>query len=501
MDTSSADYKRYQAWLAANPPPPAPAPRPAPGPPPKTIDQCLVEFQKCDRPHRIPAAHAPAPAPSSVRPAPAPAPMFAPVPAPMTSNYATNPGKDCYNASYDLGYQGVKSQAAIQALCDANPKCTGAVQHSGGDWWLLSQVNAPPTNSPGSMCIMKPGIGMPVLSAPQVSSGTQGVANAPAGSMSIGGYNWTPYLNNDYPTSAMQYLPNQTLTQCAQACATTSGCKGFATGAAVSPTVAGDCSLKNAWTPSGLQPNTNLNAYQYLPSGTQGVANAPAGSMSIGGYNWTPYLNNDYPTSAMQYLPNQTLTQCAQACATTSGCKGFATGAAVSPTVAGDCSLKNAWTPSGLQPNTNLNAYQYLPSGTQGVANAPAGSMSIGGYNWTPYLNNDYPTSAMQYLPNQTLTQCAQACATTSGCKGFATGAAVSPTVAGDCSLKNAWTPTGLTPNTNLNAYQYLGASGTSGYAMEGSYLGGLVSSKRDWTLIMILFVLVVLLWIIAKKM
>ena len=323
----------------------------------------------------------------------------------MTSNYATNPGKDCYNASYDLGYQGVKSQAAIQALCDANPKCTGAVQHSGGDWWLLSQVNAPPTNSPGSMCIMKPGIGMPVLSAPQVSSGTQGVANA------------------------------------------------------------------------------------------------PAGSMSIGGYNWTPYLNNDYPTSAMQYLPNQTLTQCAQACATTSGCKGFATGAAVSPTVAGDCSLKNAWTPSGLQPNTNLNAYQYLPSGTQAVSAAPAGSMNIAGSNWMPYLNNDYPTSAMQYLPNQTLTQCAQACATTSGCKGFATGAAVSPTVAGDCSLKNAWTPTGLTPNTNLNAYQYLGASGTSGYAMEGSYLGGLVSSKRDWTLIMILFVLVVLLWIIAKKM
>ena len=411
MDTSSADYKRYQAWLAANPPPPAPAP------PPKTIDQCLVEFQKCDRPHRIPAAHAPAPAPSSVRPAPAPAPssvrpapapapMFAPVPAPMTSNYATNPGKDCYNASYDLGYQGVKSQAAIQALCDANPKCTGAVQHSGGDWWLLSQVNAPPTNSPGSMCIMKPGIGMPVLSAPQVSSGTQAVAT-----------------------------PGQ----------------------------------------SGL--------------------------INISGYQYQSYLRTDYPSSAFKYLPNQTLTQCAQACSFTSGCKGFATGAAVSPTVAGDCSLKNAWTPSGLQPNTNLNAYQYLPSGTQTVSAAPAGSMNIAGSNWMPYLKNDYPTSAMQYLPNQTLTQCAQACATTSGCKGFATGAAVSPTVAGDCSLKNAWTPSGLQPNTNLNAYQYLGASGTSGYAMEGSYLGGLVSSKRDWTLIMILFVLAVLLWIIAKKM
>ena len=298
MDTSSADYKRYQAWLAANPPPPAP------GPPPKTIDQCLVEFQKCDRPHRIPAAHAPAPAPSSVLPAPAPAPM--------TSNYATNPGKDCYNASYDLGYQGVKSQAAIQALCDANPKCTGAVQHSGGDWWLLSQVNAPPTNSPGSMCIMKPGIGMPVLSAPPVSSVTQAVAT-----------------------------PGQ----------------------------------------SGL--------------------------INISGYQYQSYLRTDY----------------------------------------------------------------------------------------------DYPSSAMQYLTNKTLTQCAQACATTSGCKGFATGAAVSPTVAGDCSLKNAWTPSGLQPNTNLNAYQYLGASGTSGYAIEGSYLGGLVSSKRDWTLIMILFVLAVLLWIIAKKM
>jgi hypothetical protein len=41
----------------------------------------------------------------------------------------------------------------------------------------------------------------------------------------------------------------------------------------------------------------------------------------------------------------------------------------------------------------------------------------------------------------------------------------------------------------------------TSGYAMEGSYLGGLVSTKKDWTLIMILFVLVLLLWTIAKKM
>ena len=417
MDTSSADYKRYQAWLAANPPPPAPAPRPAPGPPPKTIDQCLVEFQKCDRPHRIPDAHAPspapssvrpapAPAPSSVRPAPAPAPMFAPVPAPMTSNYATNPGKDCYNASYDLGYQGVKSQAAIQALCDANPKCTGAVQHSGGDWWLLSQVNAPPTNSPGSMCIMKPGIGMPVLSAPQVSSVTQAVAT-----------------------------PGQ----------------------------------------SGL--------------------------INISGYQYQSYLRTDYPSSAFKYLPNQTLTQCAQACSFTSGCKGFVTGAAVSPTVAGDCSLKNSWTPSGLQPNTNLNAYQYLPSGTQTGASTATGSINISGSNWMPYLSKDYPGSEFKHLTGQTLTQCAQTCATTSGCKGFSTGAAVSNTVAGECSLKNAWTPTGLTPNTNLNAYQYLGASGTSGYAMEGSYLGGLVSSKRDWTLIMILFVLVVLLWIIAKKM
>jgi hypothetical protein len=41
----------------------------------------------------------------------------------------------------------------------------------------------------------------------------------------------------------------------------------------------------------------------------------------------------------------------------------------------------------------------------------------------------------------------------------------------------------------------------TSGYVMEGSYLGGLASTKKDWTLIMILFVLVVILWIIAKKM
>ena len=127
--------------------------------------------------------------------------------------------------------------------------------------------------------------------------------------------------------------------------------------------------------------------------------------------------------------------------------------------------------------------------------------MSIAGYNWMPFLNNDYPSSAFKYLPNQTLTQCAQACATTAGCKGFATAASSSSTVAGDCSLKNAWTPSGLTPNTNLNAYQYLPSSGTSGYTMEGAPYGGIVSSKKEWTLIMILFVLAVLLWIIAKKM
>ena len=96
-----------------------------------------------------------------------------------------------------------------------------------------------------------------------------------------------------------------------------------------------------------------------------------AQAMSIGGYNWAAYLKNDYAPSAFKYLPNQTLTQCAQACATTSGCKGFATGVAVSPTVAGDCSLKNAWTPSGLTPNTNLNAYQYLPPGTSPAPSLP----------------------------------------------------------------------------------------------------------------------------------
>ena len=135
------------------------------------------------------------------------------------------------------------------------------------------------------------------------------------------------------------------------------------------------------------------------------------------------------------------------------------------------------------------------------AATPPPGSMSIAGYNWMPFLKNDYPGSELKYLPNQTLTQCAQACAYSNGCKGFATGAAVSPTVAGDCSLKNAWTPSGLTPNTNLNAYQAPPSSGTSGYTMEGAPYGGLVASKKEWTLIMILFVLAILLWIIAKKM
>ena len=42
--------------------------------------------------------------------------------------------------------------------------------------------------------------------------------------------------------------------------------------------------------------------------------------------------------------------------------------------------------------------------------------------------------------------------------------------------------------------------SGTSGYAHEGSPFGGLVG-RRNWRLVLILFLLVIMLWIIAKKM
>lgn len=40
----------------------------------------------------------------------------------------------------------------------------------------------------------------------------------------------------------------------------------------------------------------------------------------------------------------------------------------------------------------------------------------------------------------------------------------------------------------------------TSGYAMEGSPFGGAIGG-RNWKLILTLFVLVIMLWILAKKM
>jgi hypothetical protein len=63
---------------------------------------------------------------------------------------------DCYNASYDAGYQGIKTDAEAQAACDANPGCKGAARHAGGDWWLLSEVATRKKAPIGNRCIIKP---------------------------------------------------------------------------------------------------------------------------------------------------------------------------------------------------------------------------------------------------------------------------------------------------------------------------------------------------------
>ena len=86
-------------------------------------------------------------------------PPTTPVPPPPSTSWQTYPNTECYSSQYDIGYQGVQTAAQIQTSCAANPNCAGAVQHGGGDWWLLSGVH--PNNgvggSAGNQCIVAPG--------------------------------------------------------------------------------------------------------------------------------------------------------------------------------------------------------------------------------------------------------------------------------------------------------------------------------------------------------
>jgi hypothetical protein len=88
---------------------------------------------------------------------PAPA-ATTPVAASLPVPYTTYEGAECFVPSYDLGYQGVKTAAEVQAACDANTRCAGATQHSGSDWWLLSGVHINNTTpGSGNKCILKSG--------------------------------------------------------------------------------------------------------------------------------------------------------------------------------------------------------------------------------------------------------------------------------------------------------------------------------------------------------
>ena len=81
---------------------------------------------------------------------------FAQVPA---AAYITYANTECYRSGADIGYQGNLTTDQVKAACTANSSCAGAVQHSGGDWWLLSSVhaNAGIGNSPNNQCIVAPG--------------------------------------------------------------------------------------------------------------------------------------------------------------------------------------------------------------------------------------------------------------------------------------------------------------------------------------------------------
>ena len=73
--------------------------------------------------------------------------------------YITYANTECYSPGADIGYKGKLTADQVKAACTANSSCAGAVQHSGGDWWLLSSVhaNAGIGNSPNNQCIVAPG--------------------------------------------------------------------------------------------------------------------------------------------------------------------------------------------------------------------------------------------------------------------------------------------------------------------------------------------------------
>lgn len=81
-------------------------------------------------------------------------PLPPPPPPPPSYTYAYN--TECYNTEFDLGYYGVMDDNSIQNICNSIPYCAGAVQHSGGDWWLLSGVRKNGT-VPNYNCILKAG--------------------------------------------------------------------------------------------------------------------------------------------------------------------------------------------------------------------------------------------------------------------------------------------------------------------------------------------------------
>lgn len=93
-----------------------------------------------------------------------------------------------------------------------------------------------------------------------------------------------------------------------------------------------------------------------------------------------------------------------------------------------------------------------------------------------------------------TVDQCKAACDANSKCTHFTqTGSS--------CQLYSGGEWVGTQPGTNSYCKsQCQGGGGTSGYALEGSPFGGVVGG-RNWKLILTLFVLVIMLWILAKKM
>jgi len=94
-----------------------------------------------------------------------------------------------------------------------------------------------------------------------------------------------------------------------------------------------------------------------------------------------------------------------------------------------------------------------------------------------------------------TVDQCKAACDANAKCTHFTqTGSS--------CQLYSGGEWVGTQPGTNSYCKsQCQGGGGTSGYAMEGSPFGGVVSTGRNTKLILTLLVLAILLWILAKNM